>query len=61
LTVAVHVPIGALATTLAGHVTVGFVVSLTVIVKLHDVPPSEHVTVVVPTGKRSPDATGVPF
>ncbi len=42
---------------LAGHVIVGGCVSLTVTVKVHIAPEvSEHVTVVVPTGKNEPDA-----
>ena len=42
---------------LPGHVIVGACVSLTVTVKVHIAPDiSEHVTVVVPTGKKLPDA-----
>src|ERR1041385_4907307 len=41
-----------------GQVSAGAVVSFTVIVKLHCAPAEVHVTVVVPTGKKSPEATG---
>lgn len=41
--------------------TAGGVVSFTVTVKLHMVDPSVQVTVVVPTGKNAPEATGVPL
>ena len=57
VTVAAHVPGALLAVTLAGQVIVGGCVSLTVTVKVHIAPdPSEQVTVVVPTGKKLPDA-----
>jgi hypothetical protein len=45
----------------AGHVSAGGVLSLTVTEKLHCEPASVHVTVVVPTGKKSPEVTGLPF
>ena len=61
MTVAVHVPAGAFVTMFAGQVTVGFVESLTVTVKLHepvlpDASVAVQVTVVVPTGKLDPEA-----
>ena len=61
VTVAVQVPTGALVTMFAGHVTVGFVASLTVTVNMHEpvLPAGSvavHVTVVVPTGKLDPEA-----
>ena len=57
VTTAEHIPGVLFAVTFAGHVIAGACVSLTVTVKVHiatDV--SEQVTVVVPTGKKLPDA-----
>jgi hypothetical protein len=61
LTVAAHMPAAAFVVMFAGHVTVGFMVSLTVTVKVHepvlpDPSVAVQVTVVVPTGKLEPDA-----
>lgn len=57
VTTAEHIPGVLFAVTFAGHVIVGGCVSLTVTVKVHIAPEvSEHVTVVVPTGKNEPDA-----
>ena len=58
--VAVHTPGSVLATILAGQVIVGFCTSSTVIVNVQVATPqvlvAEAVTVVVPTGKKDPDA-----
>lgn len=57
MTTAVQRPAALVVVTLAGHVIVGGCVSLTVTVNVHIAPDiSEHVTVVVPTGKKLPDA-----
>ena len=57
VTTAEHIPGVLFAVTFAGHVIAGACVSLTVTVKVHIAPDvSEQVTVVVPTGKKLPDA-----
>jgi hypothetical protein len=45
----------------AGQVTCGTVLSFTVTPKEHWLAPSLHVVVDVPTGKKAPEETGIPF